>query len=149
MIVYRLGKSKWANDLTGEGARINGGRWNHIGIPCIYTSHTRALTVLEYSVHTPMEYIPGALSFTLYNIPENRIFVCTEYTLPVNWRNLAHSSECKDFGTDLLKKHLIIQLPSIVLPSEANFILNPNHKDFHMITIENTEDYSYDIRIKK
>ena len=42
MEVYHLGHTKYANQVTGEGARLNGGRWNHVGVPCIYASETRA-----------------------------------------------------------------------------------------------------------
>ncbi|HEY0678682.1 MAG TPA: RES domain-containing protein, partial [Chitinophagaceae bacterium] len=41
MIVYRIGRTKWAKLLDGEGARLYGGRWNHIGVPCVYTSESR------------------------------------------------------------------------------------------------------------
>src|SRR5688572_26136342 len=101
MLVYRVGRSKWSNDVTGEGSRKHGGRWNQIGIPCIYTSSTRALAVLEYSVHTPLENIPRALSFTSFEIPETEIFICEEASLPGTWKNFSYSIECINFGSDL------------------------------------------------
>ncbi len=53
MLVYRVGKTRFAKDLTGEGARLNGGRWNNIGTPCIYTAESRALAILAPSQDTP------------------------------------------------------------------------------------------------
>ena len=62
MKVYRLSKTKFAEDLTGEGARLNGGRWNHILTACLYTAESRALAVLEYTVNVNIDDIPRALA---------------------------------------------------------------------------------------
>lgn len=40
-----------ADDLSGEGAKITGGRWNEVGVPMLYTSGSRALASLETIVH--------------------------------------------------------------------------------------------------
>ena len=149
MIVYRIGKARWSKDLTGEGSRLNGGRWNNIGTACIYTSSSRALSLLEYSAHTPLDLIPRALSFTAYDVPEDKIFVCNESMLPGNWKQVAHSRECKNFGSNLLNHHLIIQLPSIILSYEYNYLINPRHPEFTgLVKINEILDYVYDIRIK-
>lgn len=150
MLVYRIGKSKWKNDLTGNGAKIYGGRWNNIGVACIYASGSRALAILEYSAHTSLENIPRSLSFTSYKIPDDKILVCSEVILPGNWKNLTHTQECKDFGSKLIGQHLVVQIPSVILPFENNFLINPNHPDFSKsISIVGVEDYSYDIRLKE
>lgn len=150
MTVYRIGKTKWGKDLSGEGSRLNGGRWNNIGVPCIYTSASRALAVLEYSAHTPLDLIPRALSFTAYKIPDNKIFECKEALLPGNWKQLAHTQECKDFGSNLLNKQLVVRLPSVILPYEFNYLLSPGLQDFLVeVSIDEILDYVYDLRIKQ
>lgn len=150
MTVFRVGKTRWKDDLTGEGSRKFGGRWNHIGVACIYTSESRALSLLEYSSHISLDLIPRALSFTVFKIPDDRIYVCKESLLPGNWKNVSYSVECQDFGTKILRHHLVIRLPSVVLPYEMNYILNCNHEDFaRLVRIQITEDYSYDLRIKQ
>ena len=73
MIVYRIGSTKYANDLTGEGARLNGGRWNHKLTPCVYTSESRSLAILEYTVNVNVYDIPRALSMASIEIPETSI----------------------------------------------------------------------------
>ena len=42
MVVYRVGKTEYCNDLFGEGARLFGARWNPVGVACLYTSSSRA-----------------------------------------------------------------------------------------------------------
>ncbi len=149
MIIYRIGKTRWGKDLSGEGARLNGGRWNNIGVPCLYTAASRALALLEYSAHTPLDLIPRALCFTAYKIPDYKIFECREALLPGNWKQISHSQECKDFGSSLLNNHLVIRLPSVILPYEFNYVLNPANAEFQkLISLEEVLDYSYDLRIK-
>ena len=76
MIVYRLSRTRWADDLTGEGSRLHGGRWNHPGTPCIYTSESRALAILEYTVNVNVDdehYHRKIAPVTLQNLVENAI----------------------------------------------------------------------------
>src|SRR5437763_13633524 len=40
-----------ADDLTGEGARQSGGRWNRVGTPMVYASGSIELACLETIVH--------------------------------------------------------------------------------------------------
>src|SRR4051812_17147456 len=98
MLVYRLSRSKWADDLSGEGARLHGGRWNHIGLPCIYASESRALAVLEYTVNVGLEDIPRALSIITIDLPDKKIFTPPPAQLPGNWRESPAPASTKDFG---------------------------------------------------
>src|SRR5690349_20046012 len=114
MIVYRIGSSKYADDLTGEGARLHGGRWNHKLPPCLYTAATRALAVLEYSVNVNIDDIPRALSIASIEIPDSSILMLEQAQLPSDWQQAPAPSSTKDFGTVLLKQnqYLIIRIPS-------------------------------------
>jgi RES domain-containing protein len=150
MLVYRIGKTKYSGDLTGEGARLNGGRWNHKLVPCIYTSESRALALLEYTVNVHIEDIPRALSITTFEIPETPIQLLTEADLPGNWKDVPAPSSTKDFGTELLKSlsHSIIRIPSAVIPNEYNYLLNPLHPEARDFKIKDIKDFVYDVRIK-
>ena len=95
MIVYRIGLSKYARDLSGEGAKLNGGRWNHILIPCIYFSESRALAVLEYTVNSNIYNIPRALNITCFKIPDQHIQTIERVDLPGNWKDIPAPSSTK------------------------------------------------------
>ena len=43
MRLFRIAKTHYINDLSGAGARANGGRWNRVGVGLLYTSPSRAL----------------------------------------------------------------------------------------------------------
>lgn len=150
MIVYRLSKTKYANDLTGEGARLNGGRWNDKSIPCIYTSESRALALLEYTVNVNIDEISRALSFVTIEIPGKNIFELNEAMLPGNWKHSPAPSSTRQFGAALLNaaKAAVIKIPSVVIPKEFNYILNPKHPDSKNFKISDIEDFVYDVRIK-
>ena len=150
MLVYRVGKTKHADDLSGEGAKIYGGRWNHKSIACLYTSESRALALLEYTVNINIEDIPRALSITTIDIPSDEIDSITEASLPGNWKETPAPFSTKKFGTHLLRnsKKSIIKIPSSVITEEYNFILNTDRiksKDFKIVEIK---DLIYDVRIK-
>ena len=52
MDVYRIGKNKYIKDLSGDGARLYGGRWNYQGYRVLYASESLALAILEYITKT-------------------------------------------------------------------------------------------------
>jgi len=150
MIIHRVGKTLFSKDLTGEGARLFGGRWNHKGTRCLYAAESRALALLEYTVNIGIHDIPRALSFTTYEVPENSILSINMATLPGNWRQVPVPASTQDFGTDLLKKSnsLVIKIPSTVISEEWCFLINPDHPDIDLLKIIEIADYAYDVRIK-
>jgi RES domain-containing protein len=150
MIVHRIGRTKYANDLTGEGARLNGGRWNHKLTACIYTSETRALAVLEYTVNVNIDDIPRALSITTFDIPDKGIYELKQADLPGNWKATPAPPSTKDFGTKLLKTGAfpVIKIPSAIIPEESNYLLNPYHFDSKFFKVLDIKDFVYDVRIK-
>ncbi|MBO0936131.1 RES family NAD+ phosphorylase [Fibrella sp. HMF5335] len=43
MQVYRVATSEYIEDLSGYGAKLNGGRWNREGVAVLYTGSSIAL----------------------------------------------------------------------------------------------------------
>ena len=150
MIVYRVGKTSHAADLSGEGARLNGGRWNHKMVACIYTSESRALAIIEYTMNVNINDIPRALSITTLEIPGGPVHEPKEADLPGNWKEVPAPSPTKDFGSNLLKAPgtLIIKVPSTAIPQEYNYILNPAHPAAKTFKIIDISDFVYPVRIK-
>src|SRR3954471_20359604 len=151
MIVYRLVRKKWANDLSGEGARLYGGRWNHVGTPCLYTSESRSLAVLEYTVNINIDDIPLSLKLVTIEIPDNAIGTIAANQLPPNWNTSPVPAAARTFGTNLLKTNadLTFRMPSVIIPREFNYVINPLHRRKSEIKIIDIEDFVYDARIKQ
>jgi RES domain-containing protein len=150
MEVYRISRTKWAGDLSGEGARLYGGRWNRKGTSCLYTSSSRSLAILEFSVNVSLDEIPRSLSIVTLNLPDQFLEVAVK-DLPGNWKDVPAPGSTRDLGTRLLQegKHLIIRLPSTVIPQEFNYIVNPAHQHLKFCKIISVDDFVYDIRIKQ
>lgn len=150
MILYRLCARKYAQDLSGEGARLYGGRWNHVGTPCLYTAENRALAILEYSVNVDLHLVPRALSLVQIEVSEDSVTICNIPELPGNWREAPAPAHTQDFGTRLLqtRQTLLIRMPSTIVPQEYNYLVNPLHRAFATVKIIGEEDFVYDPRIK-
>lgn len=150
MIVYRIGRTRYANDLIGEGARLFGGRWNNKLIGCLYTSESRALALLEYTVNIDINDIPRALSITTIEISDHYIKNLKEADLPGDWKYSPAPSSTKSFGSKLLlaAAEPVIKIPSAIIPDEYNYLLNPLHTESKKFKVTDINDFIYDVRIK-
>ncbi len=151
MLIYHLGNTKFARALNGEGAKLHGGRWNKIGVPCIYTSESKSLCVLEYAANVRLEEMPSSLSITVYELPEKSWKEINLNDLPTNWQEVPSPEENKQYGSDLLQNLNVpaLKFPSVIIPSEYNFILNPLATKFEVIKIIEVHNFTMDNRIKK
>lgn len=150
MIVYRLGKTEYCRDLSGQGAKLFGGRWNNVGTACLYTSQSRALAILEYSVNVSVQFIPKDLSFTVIEIDDKSIFEINKNELPTNWNDVPTPSSTKIFGSNLMlnSRYSILKVPSVIIEKEFNFLLNPTYADKDAFKILDVEPFQFDFRIK-
>jgi RES domain-containing protein len=146
MKVYRISKSEYARDVSGTGAKLFGGRWNHVNVPCIYAAGSAALAVLEYSVNVNVAFVPRNLSLAIFEVEERSVY--SAEPLPEDWAAVPAPQSARDLGSTLLLQHVpVIQVPSVVVPTEYNYLLNPlaYGKDFRLTEVL---DFKYDLRIK-
>ncbi|MBE7178997.1 MAG: RES family NAD+ phosphorylase [Mucilaginibacter polytrichastri] len=150
MIVFRLSKAIYSQDLTGHGPEKHGGRWNLKGIPMIYTASSRALAVAEIAVHTPLGIIPADYQLIQIEIPE-QIFTdkISIESLPENWAANPPVQVTRLMGTHFIRqnKHAVLQAPSACVQGDFNFLINPLHPDARQISIIKTEDFKFDSRL--
>jgi RES domain-containing protein len=152
MLLYRISKTKYAGDLSGEGARRGGGRWNFKGTPVVYTADSTALATLETLVHSPLNLLPKNMSIVTINLP-NELSVTTikVENLPNNWATYPAPTELAKIGTDWTEKQEAVALcvPSSVTPTGEgrNYILNPLHSDFRQVEIIQVKAYLFDSRL--
>ena len=153
MIVYRISKTKHIRDLSGTGAKLFGGRWNEKGTPLINTSGTISLAILESLVHFPIHLAPTDMSLAKINIPDALKNSVTELNsfgkLPTSWRENPPTLETQQFIKKWIgeKASLILKVPSAIIPTEYNYVINPAHRDIRLITIESTSVVSFDNRL--
>ncbi len=152
MIVYRLCKKAYANDISGRGAEISGGRWNIKGTAMVYTTASRALCMVEIMVHIPAGIIPKDFCLTSISIPDNAHIIPVDLKdLPDNWNRNPIPASTPKIGNAFIaaQEALVLKVPSAIIKDEWNYLVNPLHQDFKEVKIIATEPFSFDARLFK
>lgn len=150
MIVFRLSKSKFADDLSGKGAEKSGGRWNSKGTAMVYTSESRALCNTEIAVHTPLGNLPLDYKLISIEIPDDILIqeLAKEY-LPLDWKSIPHAHATQEIGDRFVSAEIyaVLKVPSAVVQDEFNYLINPGHKGSGRIKIISIEPFNFDERL--
>jgi len=148
MIVYRISNALYSNDLSGTGAKLNGGRWNSKGIPILYTSEHISLALLEMLVNTQFKDFIIALDLLDIQVPESAsLSEISLSKLKKGW--VADFGYTAFIGDEFIKnkQSLLLKVPSAVIHEEYNYLINPLHADFKKIKIIETRSFKTDERL--
>ncbi len=151
MRIWRL-CSRRHRRFDGEGARLYGARWNHVGTSVIYTSGSLSLAALELLVHLEIDMVPADLVAIQANVPDSiPIEVLKLPSLPENWRHYPAPESLKDIGTAWAARGstAILAVPSAIIPEERNYLLDPKHRDMKRIRIHKPVSFHFDRRLWK
>jgi len=150
MKVYRITREKYARDLSGEGARLYGGRWNSRGNAMLYTSGHASLAALEVLVHTPVQLLPNDLVLIrLFISEEVAISTIGKGELPPDWQSYPSPEHLKQIGDKWLAdlKSPVLCVPSAIIPEELNWLLNPVYRNLLSVEIEDIRPFTFDERL--
>lgn len=149
MKVFRLSQLAHANDLSGRGAELAGGRWNSIGTPMLYTAESRALCVLEMAVHLPYGLMQREYRLITMEVPERLVETVAVETLPEGWDQLPPGNGSKSIGDRFILggKSLAMRVPSAVVSGDYNILINPRHPDFSRLKKLADEAFRFDPRL--
>jgi len=146
MLVWRLCRQRYAS-LDGRGAAKVGGRWNPVGTPLVYMSASDALAVLEVRVHLP-RYIPETYIFVTAEVPEHLIHRLEEHVdLPEDWRQDMNWTQAAGLRFVTEQWSAALSVPSRVVPSGRNILMNPHHPDFGKIEAGPPRPFAWDERL--
>ena len=150
MIVFRITKSAKAPDISGYGAAIYPGRWNKKGTLVLYTGESKEIALLENIVHIPPMMTPE-LDILTIEIPDDSITVLTPEDLPSNWYQYPAPTVLSDIGQKWVDngKTVALKVPSSIIHSAYNFILNCKHKDYAKVKIISQKKFYFDSRLRK
>lgn len=150
MLVYRIVKSKHANDISGTGAALFPGRWNKKGIPVLYTGESREIALLETLVHLPPMMCPP-LSLLSIQIPEDSITTLEIADLPPNWNHYPAPAVLAQIAHQWIEqgKTIALKVPSCIIPTAHNYILNSRHPDYGKVNIFSEESFALDVRLRR
>lgn len=149
LTVWRIATARSSESLfSGEGARRYGGRWNHKGIPVVYTAGSQSLALLEMLVQDqPLRarylMIPADLPTEL------GIERIDPHQLPSSWRDHPAAEQLRDIGSSWATavSSAVLAVPSAVIPAETNYLLNPRHPGFVEISIGEPQELVTDLRL--
>jgi len=147
---WRIAKTKTQQGaFSGEGARLYGGRWNSRGIPVVYVSSTASLAVLEMLVHLGSEALLNTYSLWHVQFDESLVRKLDPVELREDWRSSPPPFEVQNIGDLWAKKRtsVILQVPSVIVPQESNYLINPRHPDFAQVRIGEPEQFALDSRL--
>lgn len=150
MIVYRITKSKRASDISGYGASVYPGRWNKKGTPVLYTGESKEIALLENIVHIPPMMTPE-LDLLIIEIPDDSITILTPEDLPSNWHHFPAPTVLSDLGQRWIDAGdtLALKVPSSIIHSANNIILNCRHKEYSSVRIRSKKKFYFDSRLRK
>lgn len=157
LLAYRIQKMGFvASLLSGEGARLYGGRWNPVVTPLVYASTSPELALLEVLVHldgTPLCDLPPYAQVTL-SVPDDLVEVIALAELPPDWHHVPGSGAAARFLLPRLRPqhpYLAFVVPSSVSPNSPtrNVLLNPVHPRIGEISIVDTiSPFIFDGRLR-
>jgi len=147
---WRITKSRFAqNAFDGEGAYLYGGRWNNPGSRIVYISESIALATLELLVNGISPHEANQYVSIPVEIPEDTVTVFDIDDLPTDWKEDPAPDSTKAIGDtwagDLAS--VVLQVPSAVVDTERNFLINPAHPDFSKLRIGSSKQYIFDGRL--
>ncbi len=140
---WRLVKAKHAETaFSGEGARLAGGRWGSVGTALVYMSASLSLAELEVLVNLPTDRLLASYAAFRVRFGSGFVEVLSAASLPANWRHDPAPQSTKAIGDTWVRegRSLVLRVPSAVVPSEWNYLLNPAHPDAEQLEVSGPLD---------
>src|SRR5437867_8573189 len=122
--------------FIGEGARLYGGRWNSPGVAVVYGSQHKSLAALELLVHLNPRR-PNRFKTFFFQFPYSLVENVLLRDLPKDWLEQPPPPSTQQLGDAWVResRSAVLAVPSIIIPEELNYMVNPGHPDFKRITI--------------
>ena len=150
-VAWRLVKARWAaTAFDGEGARLGGGRWNSPGVPPVYLAGTLELAELEVLVNLPSPRVLGAYVAFRVGVPGGVVERLPRSALPPDWRRDPAPRSVRAVGDRWVAegRSAVLRVPSAVVPSSPNYLVNPAHPDAGRLAIDGPFDPALDPRLR-
>ncbi len=139
-----------SDDLSGEGARLAGGRWNRAGTPLAYWASSRSLACLEALVNLGQSPIPLNRYLVEIEIPDD-VWTHRETfdrQVGIGWDALPAGLVSLDWGTSWANESrcAVAVVPSVVVPEEWCLLVNPRHPENARLTARKLRRWTFDFR---
>ena len=138
LTVWRITAPEYAGTAySGEGARLWGGRFNRPGHRVVYASGSLALAALEVLAGAgDRSRLRGYLAVEA-TFDEGHVEVLEAAALPQGWDARPYAAASQAVGDRWLEegRSVVLRVPSVVVPREWNYLLNPAHPLFEEVEV--------------
>jgi RES domain-containing protein len=135
--------------FSGEGAEEYGGRFNSVGIPIVYTSESVSLATLELLAKAGgRQRLSGRVVLPV-TFEESQGIALDEEDLPEGWDDRPYGPASQQVGDKWIQSEesLVLRVPSVVVPEEHNYLINPEHPEFEELEIGEPRPLNVDPRL--
>ena len=135
--------------FSGAGAEKYGSRFNSAGNKVVYTAGSLSLAMLEVLVQANNRSRLRNHVFLWTEVSNSDILELPESELPEDWNALPCRSSTQRLGDDWLasRESLVLAVPSVIVPVERNYLINPEHPAFSSLEFSTPEPASFDPRL--
>ena len=116
----------------------------------VYAASHLSLAALEYLVHVDPDDAPDDLVALRLDTPEwATALILASASLPAGWRHAPSPPECHEIGDRWARngQHLLLRVPSVLVPEESNLLVNPMHRDAPLVHVSGSRPFSFDPRL--
>jgi RES domain-containing protein len=112
----------------------------------LYASSRRSLAMLEILVHWQRPVPPPDYVVVVLYVPDSMARPFVPY-MTDEWQD--DQQWTRETGDTWLSeaKTLLMRVPSVVVPSEYNFLINPGHPDAESLKVISIEPFNFDSRL--
>jgi RES domain-containing protein len=127
-------------DLSGEGARLYGGRWNSPGRPVVYAAEAAALAVLEVRVHLDLDWSLLPADYVLMAIDLSSLAIESLEEAP---------DDPVAYGDAWLesRRSVVLGVPSLLIRESRNLLVNVADPEASKASIASIRSFSFDQRL--
>lgn len=118
----------------------------------VYVSDSLALAALEIIVHAAsFQALKDYVTIKVFFSKALIIDVNDIDRLPKDWRADPPPIRLKEIGKKWFfdQTSAVLKVPSAIIPTESNYVLNPRHPDFKNITINQATPFEFDQRLNR
>jgi len=137
--------------MSGDGSYRRGGRWSPPGIRVVYCADSRSLALVEVlaNIRRPALLCDQQWMLIRVDVPED--LVERPARVPESWRATPYSTDTQAFGAEWVQsqRSVALRVPSVVVPGEFNYLLNPAHPKFAKVKAGKPEPFAFDPRLAK
>ena len=119
-----------------------------MGTAVVYASATLSLALVETLVHATSGILP-AYSAVPLSFDDSLLTMLRDEELPAGWNHHPAPPTTRALGDAWVRRaeSAVLRVPSVAVPLELDYVLNPRHPDFTRVAIGVPLPFPFDPRL--